>query len=372
MELFVQVAPGLEPALAEELHELGLDGTVEPGGVTLAGTPELLVRLHLQLATASRVLVTVGRLHAAGLGELERKARALPWHHFLAPGDRPSFRITTRKSRLYHTGAIAERLTRAAGGATGEPEPEPEPGPEQATTPFVVRIVRDELLIRADASGEHLHRRGYRLHPTRAPLRETLAAGVLRLVGWHPALPLVDPLCGSGTFPIEAALRARGRPPGHARSFACERWPGHSPALYAAARREAAPAPGQGPPPPLLGFDRDAGAIVAARTNAEAAGLAHPPHFERASISEARPPAGAAPGVLIANPPWGRRVGAPGPLRDLHARLGQVARRHFAGWTLGLVTPSAALVRQVDRRAERIATLPTGGVSVGVWRVETL
>ena len=109
MELFVQVAPGLEPALKEELHDLGLGGTAEPGGVTFIGTPELLVRLHLHLATASRILVTVGRLQATGLGELERKASALPWGEFLARGDAPSFRVTARKSRLYHTGAIAER-----------------------------------------------------------------------------------------------------------------------------------------------------------------------------------------------------------------------------------------------------------------------
>lgn len=374
------MAPGLEPALVEELHDHGLSGTVEPGGVSLAGSPELLVALHRRLATASRILVTVGRFRASALGELERKASALPWGLFLARAHRPAFRVTTRKSRLYHTGAIAERLERAAATVVGGAEPDA--AAPLPPTPFVVRIVRDRVVVRADASGEHLHRRGYRQIPTRAPLRETLAAGVLRLVGWAPTTPLVDPMCGSGTFPIEAALRAGGDCPGKSRSFAFERWPaapsGSDSRGPCGSPREPAPAARTAddvrrpPPPAILGFDRDAGAIAAARANAEAAELTVTPHFARAAISEVRPPAGSDPGLLICNPPWGLRVGDPGPLRDLHARLGQVARRHFGGWTLGLVSPSATLVAHVDPRARRIATTASGGVTVGVWKVDAV
>lgn len=367
MELFVQVAPGLEAALEEELREFGLAGTVEPGGVVLDGSLELVARLNLHLSTASRVLVTLASFRATGLPELERKAAALPWDTFLGPGDRPDFRVTTRKSRLYHTGAIAERLHRAASGTDDTSSSESSP------TPFVVRIVRDRLVIRADASGEHLHRRGYRLRSTRAPIRETLAAGALRLTGWSPDQPLVDPMCGSGTFPIEAALRAACRPPGARRAFAFESWPGVEARMVDRWRGEALE---RAKPltTAILGSDRDAGAIEAARANAEGTEIeAHQLRFEHASISEARPPASATvAGALICNPPWGRRVGDPGPLRDLHARLGQVARKHFSGWTLTVLSPSAELVRQADRRAEKIETIPSGGVSVGVWRVESL
>lgn len=365
MELFVQIAPGLEPALEDELRELGLGGTAEPGGVILEGSLELVARLNLHLATASRVLATAGSFRATGLAELERKAAEVPWQRFLVRGARPSWRVTTRKSRLYHTGAIAERLDRAVAGCVGSATAE---GPE---IPFVVRVVRDRLVIRADSSGEHLHRRGYRLRPTKAPLRESLAAGVLRLVGWTPDRALVDPMCGSGTFPIEAALRAGRRAPGAGRSFAFEGWPDVDPEAVELWRAEAMERARPGTAR-IVGADRDAGAVEAARANARSAGVVPEPRFEQEAISSARPPEGVEGGLLICNPPWGRRVGDPGPLRDLHARLGQVARRHFSGWTLALTSPSAELVRQADRRAQRLATIPIGGVSVGVWRVEAL
>jgi putative N6-adenine-specific DNA methylase len=367
-----------------ELAELGIDtAVVEPGGATLEGDSGTIARLNLHLSSASRVLVTVGSFRATALGELERKAAQLDWSPFLRPGEEVAFRVTTRKSRLYHTGAVAERVARAAGGvmavsAGADPESEDEaPGllrSVEADTPargFVVRIVRDAVTIRADATGEHLHRRGYRLQTGRAPLRETLAAGVLRLAGWDPETPLVDPLCGSGTFVIEAALRACRRAPGDHRDFAFQHWPGHDPdawmRLRAEALRSIRPAPS-----PLVGSDRDAGAVAASRENAERAGIAGSVTFHERSVSEAMPPDCDRAGLLVSNPPWGRRVGDTAALRDLYARLGQVARRHFAGWALAIVSPEAPLVRQLDRRAECITSIPTGGLSVGIWRVDRL
>jgi len=341
---------------------------IEPGGATIEGDVGTVARLNLHLACASSVLVTLGAFRATALGELERKAAQLDWSPFLRPGQAVSFRVTTRKSRLYHTGAVAERLTRAAGGVAAEVEA---PGEEQDAQRFVVRIVRDSVTIRADSTGEHLHRRGYRLQTGRAPLRETLAAGVLRLAAWDPHTPLVDPMCGSGTFVIEAALRACRRAPGDHRSFSFQRWPGYDPEAWMRLRAEALrsirPAPS-----PLVGSDRDAGAIAASNENAERAGIAGSVAFLERSISEATAPSSDTHGLLVSNPPWGRRVGNAGALRDLYARLGQVARRHFAGWALAVVSPEPSLVRQLDRRAESITSIPTGGVSVGIWRVDRL
>ena len=348
---------------------------VESGGLTIDGDSATVARLNLHLACASRVLVTVGHFRATALGELERKAAQLDWSRFVCPGDAVSFRVTSRKSRLYHTGAVAERLTRAAGGVAAEgPAAGSGAAGDDTVAPaqgFVVRIVRDAVTIRADATGEHLHRRGYRLQTGRAPLRETLAAGVLRLAGWDPETPLVDPLCGSGTFVIEAALRACRRAPGDQRAFAFQRWPGYDPDGWMRLRAEAL-AGLRRAPAALVGSDRDSGAVSAARANAERAGIAGSVEFDERSVSEATPPEADGVGLLVSNPPWGRRVGDTGALRDLYARLGQVARRRFPGWALAIVSPEASLVRQLDRRAESITSIPTGGVSVGIWRVDRL
>jgi putative N6-adenine-specific DNA methylase len=388
LETFVQAAPGLEPALAAELRELGLSGTEESGGVTLEADIEGVARLNLHLASASRVLVTLGTFRATALGELERKAATLPWDTFLTPGTPPDFAVTCRKSRLYHTTAVAERLARASGGggvapsgggvapSGGDAAPRSvasgadsggskTPG-AGATTRFVVRIVRDRVTIRADSSGEHLHRRGYRRATAKAPLRETLAAGVLRLVGWRPERPLIDPLCGAGTFVIEAALRACRRAPGENRTFAFEHWPGADPDLVRRLRAEAL-ARVRRPPAPLAGSDRDAGAVASAIANAERAGVAGAVHFERRALSAAVPPEGTGPGLLIANPPWGRRVGDERRLRDLYARLGRHRRTAFPGWDLAFLCPSERLARQVDPGIDRIARFPSGGVQVGLW-----
>ncbi len=372
LELFVQTAPGLEPALASELGELGVGPfDVEAGGISLAGGLDLVARLNLHLACASSVLVTVGTFRASALGEFERKAAALDWSPFLRPGTGVEFRVTTRKSRLYHTGAIVERLEKAVGGVVGGAPSHGPRGPAEPIQRFVVRGVRDRWIVRVDASGEHLHRRGYRLQTGRAPLRESTAAGVLRLSGWDPDTPLVDPLCGSGTFVIEAALRASRLPPGAKRAFAFESWPGFDAGGWTRLRRSSAEAV-RAAAELLLGSDRDAGAVAAATANAERAGVSSAVHFRRQAISQLEAPETTSPGALVCNPPWGRRVSASRDLRDLHARLGQVARREFSGWRLVVVSPDRTLVTRVDRRMQSIARIPVGGVSVGIWMVEQL
>lgn len=373
LELFVPTTPGLEPALVDELDALGVGPIdVEPGGVSLSGGLDLVGKLNLHLATASSVLATLGSFRATALGEFERKAALLDWTPFLREGQSVEFRVTTRKSRLYHTGAIAERLGNAARGVVpgvhiGDGSNEHPDAPQR----FVVRGVRDRWIIRADSSGEHLHRRGYRLETGRAPLRESIAAGVLRLSGWDPETPLVDPLCGSGTFVIEAALRACRRAPGDHRPFAFQRWDGFDADGWATQRASALsvirPAPA-----PLVGSDRDAGAVAAARANAERAGIAGSVQFAHQAVSSLSAPDSANPGAIVCNPPWGRRVGGSRDLRDLYARLGQVARRGFSGWRMVVVSPDPKLVAQLDRRVRSIARIPVGGVSVGVWAVDTL
>jgi putative N6-adenine-specific DNA methylase len=207
----------------------------------------------------------------------------------------------------------------------------------------VVRIVRDECTVSLDSSGALLHRRGYRQAVAKAPLRETLAAGLLLASGWDPATPLVDPFCGSGTIPIEAARLARRIPPGLERDFAFRQWPGADETRWQAQLADARRAILPRAPAPILGADRDAGAIVAARANAERAGVAEDIGWTQAAVSTLAPPPGT--GALIANPPYGRRISEGRELRDLYARLGTVARERLPGWRVTLLLPEAPLER---------------------------
>jgi putative N6-adenine-specific DNA methylase len=348
---FAVAALGLEALVAGELATLAGEGlavgAIEPGGVSFGADYGGLYAANLHLRLASRVLLRLGSFEARAFNQLERRGRRLPWGDILVPGQPVRFRVTSRKSRLYHQDAVAERLLRLSGGVAPSAGGEAggDDGEESATQEFVVRLHRDQCTISADASGALLHRRGYRLATAKAPLRETLAAAILVGSGWDGAAPLLDPMCGSGTIPIEAARLARRMPPGVDRRFAFERWPSFEPerwrSLQEVARRQVLPrAPG-----PITGSDRDAGAIAAAVANAERAGVAGDITWRRAAISAIEP--GAVPGWLVSNPPYGVRVGERARLRDLYAQLGNVARRHCPGWQVALLTANRELEGQL-------------------------
>jgi putative N6-adenine-specific DNA methylase len=287
----------------------------------------------------------------------------LPWDEFVGDGQGVEFRVTSRKSRLYHQDAVAERLQaavvmRASGAAPDDRGPAPQE--------FVVRLFRDQCTVSADASGELLHRRGYRLETAKAPLRETLAAAMLAGAGWRATAPLLDPLCGSGTIPIEAAMVARRIPPGIARNFAFERWPGFDRRVWStvleSARERILPLS----PVRLLGSDRDPGAVHAAAANAERAGVGDDIEWRRAAISAIEPPP--APGWVVTNPPYGVRVGDRARLRDLYAQLGNVLRAKCPGWEVAMLTAHPALEGQVRLGLEPRFSTENGGLRVRLMR----
>jgi putative N6-adenine-specific DNA methylase len=364
---YAVTAPGLESITAAELTGLGITPSgIEPGGVSFTGSLMDLARANLWLRTASRVLLQLGTFHARALGELERKAALLPWTEWLAPGGALHVRASCRKSRLYHQKAVAERIL-AASGFRGEPGT----GDDDSDAPalsqrIIVRLLRDECTVSLDTSGELLHRRGYRLATAKAPLRETLAAGLLLASGWRNDTPLLDPFCGAGTIPIEAALLARRLPPGLTRDFAFRRWPRWDdrtwPALLDAARAAALPRA----PAPLLGSDRDAGAIAAARENAARAGVAADIEWRCLAVSAIEPPRGN--GAVVSNPPYGVRIGERRPLKDLYGALGRVARERLAGWDLTLLLPREPLERALALRGEERFRSSNGGLPVRAVR----
>jgi putative N6-adenine-specific DNA methylase len=341
--------PGVEGITARELAGLGLaPGVPTPGGVPFGAVHGELYAANLMLRTATRVLVRLAEFPARAFYELERKAKRVPWGLVLRPGDPVAFRVTSRKSKLYHLDGIAERLTSSCGGSPGPEstdytddtddsgEPIDSPAAGRAPQLIIVRVFRDLVTISADSSGDLLHRRGYRQALGKAPLRETLAAAMLLTAEYDGTGPLVDPFCGSGTIPIESALIARRIPPGIDRRFAFEHWPSYEPALWESVRAGGRARMLDRAPAPILGWDRDAGAIAAAASNAARAGVGGDVVVAQGAISGLVVPPG--PGIIVSNPPYGVRLGEAGDLRDLYARFGRVLRAECPGWRAALLS----------------------------------
>lgn len=346
--------------------------------MSFAGPPSALMRANLWSRVASRVVVRADRFTARTFAELERHARRIAWERFVAPGAAVDFRVTSKKSRLYHTAAIAERLAGAIGHRLGVPptwsgaapdasdddaEDAPSEDPGSTTQLFVVRVVRDVVTVSADSSGALLHRRGYRQAVAKAPLRETLAAALLLAADWRGGVPLLDPMCGSGTIAIEGALIARRIAPGLRRGFAFQRWPTVDRSAWESELARAAERSLAASPVPIVASDRDAGAVAATRANADRAGVGGDVAAEVRPVSAMQPPPAPA-GLVAVNPPYGMRIGDAGAVRDLYAALGQTLRRRCQGWSLAILSPDPKLDRQLGMALEERARTSNGGIPV--------
>jgi len=374
-DCFAIVAPGLESLALVEAQRLGLPAAIEAdgGGLTWRGDLRSVLTANVGLRIASRVVVRVASFEARSFVELEKQARRIPWARMVSANGMVRFRVTCRKSRLYHSDAVAQRLGdavfRAAPGvkmeraARANADDDTEPTSADDAQLFVVRMFHDRCTVSADTSGELLHRRGWRQATAKAPLRETLAAALLEASGWDGSAPLVDPLCGSGTIPIEAALMARGIPPGAKRRFAVERWPGVPPTLGAWVRAELAGRGAVERLPTIAGSDRDDGAIRAAESNAERAGVRDNLTLAVEALSASVFPESDR-GWVVANPPYGVRVGEADRVRNLWARLGQVLRDRAVGWRVALLSPDAALERQLGIGVRVVAQTSNGGIPI--------
>lgn len=354
-----------------ELKEMGIsDATCVEGGVAFTGDVAQLYRANLWSRVASRVIVRVARFHADSFHELERRAKKIPWEEYLAPGTTVKFRVTCRKSRLYHSDAVAGRFAEAAARrvpgitvARSKESSDEAEGVEQnvgTSQLFIVRITHDDCELSVDSSGELLHRRGYRLATGKAPVRETLAAAMVIASAWDRVSPLVDPMCGSGTIPIEAALLARGIPPGVNRAFAFERWPvyrgevlgGRKTRNTALFQLNVA----------ILASDRDDGVVELAIANATRAGVADAIQFSTKAISHVNPPPGF--GWVVTNPPYGARVGESRALRNLYSQFGKFLRQKAEGYSVSILSADRTLERMLGLSLESRFNTRNGGIPV--------
>ncbi len=364
LSLFLSVPPGLEAALAEEAAEQGfaVRGT-EPGGVTIDGGWPEAWRANLLLRGASKVLVRVGSFRAMHLAQLDKRARKFPWSEVLRPDVAVKVEASCRASRIYHAGAAAERVARAIRETLAAPVlPE-------ADLRVMVRIEDDLCTISVDTSGEPLHLRGHKQEVGKAPMRETLAALFLRECGYRGTEPVLDPMCGSGTFVLEAAEIALGLAPGRSRGFAFESLASFGPAAWAAMKAAARP---RGTTLRFHGFDRDAGAVRMSAANALRAGVEGVTAFAQGDVADLPRPEGP-PGLVIVNPPYGTRIGNRKLLFALHARMGGVLKERFRGWRVGLVTSDEGLARATGLPFGPPGPhVPHGGLKVRLWRTGAL
>jgi putative N6-adenine-specific DNA methylase len=369
---FVVTAPGLEALTVQELAQLGLipaDQQPEPGGVTIKGDLTALYRTNLHLRTASRIIARLGQFfYASTFAELEQKSARLPWERFLVPGQPVAIRVTCHKSKLYHSEAVAERIEGTIADRLGKPSPRRKAGDEEDADPaqlVIVRVANDQVTVSVDSSGELLHRRGYRQAVAKAPLRETLAAGILLASGWDAKSPLIDPFCGSGTIPIEAALLARKIAPGKNRRFAFMDWPNFDEKLWKMVLAEAAGNESV-EIPPILASDRDAGAVKMAQENAQRAGVADSIQFDCQAVSAIQPTR--QKGWVVTNPPYGLRVSEGHDLRNLYAQFGNVLRASCPGWRVAVLSSELSLLGQMGFQLDTSFSLTNGGVFVRLGR----
>jgi 23S rRNA (guanine2445-N2)-methyltransferase / 23S rRNA (guanine2069-N7)-methyltransferase len=367
--LFVSTPKGLAGALRRELDDLGITAVrTAPSGVLVAGSLAEAYRICLWSRLANRVLMPLASFPAPTPDELYGGSEALAWEEHLGADGTLAVDCTAVHSAIGHShyaalkvkDAICDRLRRLSGRRPSVELVDPD-----VRIHLHLRGARAELSL--DLSGTSLHQRGYRCAGGEAPMKENLAAGVLLLAGWPRVAAaggsLIDPLCGSGTLLVEAALMAAGVAPGLGREyFGFLRWRGHDAALWSRLREEAQGRRRSGLErlPSILGFDADGQAVAAARRNIERAGLASRIRVERRTLESAMPWQPGEQGLVVTNPPYGERLGEQAALRVLYARLGARLRQETPGWRAAILTANPELAAYVGRVAEASHTLYNG------------
>lgn len=353
IELIAPCHFGLEAVLKREILDLGYEiSSVEDGRVTFQGDAEAVCRANIFLRTAERVLLKVGSFQAVSFEELFEKTKALPWEAYI-PKDGKFWvtKASSVKSRLFSPSDIQSVMKKAMVRRLQEHyhmEWFPEDGPEY---PVRVFLMKDQVTVGIDTSGASLHKRGYREVSGKAPITETLAAALIMLTPWRGDRILVDPFCGSGTFPIEAAMMAANIAPGMNRSFTAEKWTNLIPKkLWYDTVDEASDLIREPEETDVQGYDADEDVIRIARRNAAEAGVEHMIHFQRRDVRDLSHPKKY--GFIITNPPYGERLEDKKDLPELYRAFGESFRR-LETWSAYMITSYEDAERYFGRKADK-------------------
>ncbi len=353
LELIAPCHFGLEAVLKREIYDLGYDiKKVEDGRVTFEGDYEAVCRANINLRTAERVLIKIGEFKAESFEELFENTKALSWDEYF-PVDAKIYikKVSSIKSKLFSGSDIQSIVKKAIIEKMKyryKIEWFNEDGEEY---PVRVFLMKDIVTIGLDTSGASLHKRGYRLKSNLAPISETLAAALIKLTPWHKDRILVDPFCGSGTFPIEAAMIAANIAPGVNRNFAAERWNNlFETSLWKEARNEALEMENIDIETDIQGYDIDEAAIKIARENAQRAGVSHLIHFQKRDMKDLHHRKKY--GFVITNPPYGERLEDKESVKMLYRDFGQ-AVKNLDSWSVYVITSYDALEKDFGRKADK-------------------
>ena len=355
-KVYELIAPchfGLEAVLKKEILDLGYEiSKVEDGKVTFLGDAEAICRANIFLRTTERILLKVGSFKAVTFEELFQGTRALPWEEYIPQDGRFWVKkANSIKSKLFSPSdiqsimkkAMVERMKQGYGVSVI-----PETG---ADYPVRVSLYKDIVTVALDTTGESLHKRGYRKLTSKAPIEETLAAALIMLTPWNKDRILVDPFCGSGTFPIEAAMMAANMAPGMNRSFLSEDWKQIIPRkCWYEAMDEAQELVDDTVSVDIQGYDLDPEVIKAARANAELAGVAHMIHFQQRPVAELSHPKKY--GFLITNPPYGERIEDKKNLPALYTQIGERFKA-LDSWSAFIITSYEDVEKYMGRKADK-------------------
>ena len=357
-EYFAVTAPGFEKLCLKELHAFAPDNlaaSAGTGGVGFMGRLQECYLANLNLRTASRILMRIETVYATSFGQLQKKLSNISWELFLKADPLPQLHVTTRHCRLYHTEAISERLLKAI-AARKENNEFMAAGKELpfSSQNIYVRGIDDRFTVSIDSSGENLYKRGIKKHVGTAPLRETAAAAALMLAGYTGSEPLLDPMCGTGTFALEAALMAKNIPPGWFREFAFRDWPSYQPKRWEYLKQESEKRISAPQKSLILASDIDRDACQQLKQCLQQFNLADTVNVMNTDFFKIdRQQFPDRPGFVAINPPYGRRIGTKVQSEKLISMICTRLRDSFKGWRLILFAPAKHVVQSVPFRLKK-------------------
>ena len=352
-DLLVPCHFGLEAVLKREIYDLGYEITkVEDGRVTFEGDEEAICRANIFLRTAERVMIQVGRFKATTFEELFQGIKNLPGEEYI-PEDGKFWvkKASSINSKLFSPSDIQSIAKKAMVERMKQKYHKEWFKEDGAAYPVRIFLLKDEVTVALDTSGDSLHKRGYRTMTSKAPLTETLAASLIMLTPWRKDRILVDPFCGSGTFPIEAAMIAANVAPGMNRDFTAEEWTNLiDRKLWYECVKEAEDMIDTTVKVDIQGYDIDGDVIKAARENAKRAGVEHMIHFQQRAVADLSHPKKY--GFIITNPPYGERLEDKADLPELYTQIGQAYQR-LDSWSMFLITSYTDTEKYIGRKADK-------------------